>query len=210
MSAKPPYLKWMRTPAGISATLALGFLIGVGAWWATSDDDSIAIPSKVCHERIPGDSIKDLLPKKGKKFSEKSYQLDVVRGYGDCQITAGGERVGFEYIYIPGNEYPRSQAEKHGIPVSLGDSYGYLTGEHGIRLYVPCANRKPSDRLIVSGGASTVTPEGSDKDEWAKPIKADAKIAAYVAEVARSLARDWLHCPRADKLPPGPAHIHWP
>ncbi|MBB5934629.1 hypothetical protein [Streptomyces zagrosensis] len=194
--------------------IAALLLIGTGIWWATTDhsshDEAVKVPNKVCLGRVSGAVVADLLPQKGESFKEETESFEVIHKRGYCELTAGGEDVNLSYLYIPGYIYPRDVMQKSGVPVSLGDAYGYMSSSHAILLYVPCVKIKPSDRmLIVAGSSLTRRSELSISDQDAQPTEHDDKLAAFVATAARELARGPLHCSGADKLPEGPVKIHW-
>ncbi|MEU3960021.1 hypothetical protein AB0F42_09395 [Streptomyces buecherae] len=192
----------------------MALLISSGVWWVVtkyaSDDNAIHIPPRVCDERISGESVSALLPKEGADFKEETRDLKQIRGHGECTLQAGGEDAFFSYIYVPGSTYPRDRVQLHGVPISLGEAYGYMAANHAMLLYVPCAGQKTTDRMLVKASSSLADQEANNSRDRAKPVTGDAKVAAFAADVARDLARNWINCPNADKLPEGPVKIHWP
>ncbi|MEV6133481.1 hypothetical protein AB0M05_42910 [Streptomyces violaceusniger] len=204
------------TRSRIIAAAAALLLIGAGTWWAVgasqSSDEAIKIPEKVCNERVSGKTIPNLLPKKGDEFKEETYQFDMRRNYGHCKLQAGGEDVGSSYIYRSGGKYPRKSIQSQGIPLSLGEAYGYASKRNGaISLYIPCGTNSEKDtgaRLIISVGASMVeqATESQQLNESTKEIR---PLATFAAQAARDMSRGWFKCPGSESLPDGPVVIHW-
>ncbi|MFI2027050.1 hypothetical protein [Streptomyces buecherae] len=209
MPNKPSLPKALKSPAGLALSVTFTLLAGAGAWWVLSPtEDTIVTPQKVCDEAISSDALKEVFPKKGEKFREESSHLGTF--YGECRVTAGGERASFSYINNPGGEYFRDRIQKKGVPVSLGGAYGYMAPNHVILLYVPCANEHATDRIRVQTGTSMSTQDDAEEYGRAKPVKGDKELTLFTGVVARGLARGPLNCPNADKLPEGPVKIHWP
>ncbi|GAA4664955.1 hypothetical protein GCM10023324_14700 [Streptomyces youssoufiensis] len=209
MPNKPSLPKALKSPAGLALSITFTLLTGAGAWWMFSPaEDTIAIPQKVCDEAISSDALREALPKKGERFREESSHLGTY--YGDCRVTAGGERATFSYINNPGNVYHRDQIQKKGVPVSLGGAYGYMAPNHVILLYVPCAIQRSTDRILVHTDTSMSTQDDAEEYGRAKPVKGDKELTLFTGAVARGLTRGPLNCPDADKLPEGPVKIHWP
>ncbi|AEM81791.1 hypothetical protein Strvi_2058 [Streptomyces violaceusniger Tu 4113] len=120
--------------------------------------------------------------------------------------------MGFSYIYRSGGKYPRKSIQSQGIPVSLGEAYGYISKRNrAILLYIPCGTNSEKDtgsRLLITAGASMVeqAKESQQLNESAKEIRS---LAEFTAQAARDMSRGWSKCPDSESLPDGPVVIHW-
>ncbi|MBC3992393.1 hypothetical protein H8N00_26655 [Streptomyces sp. AC563] len=232
-------VKLPATLYGRLITAALAFsVLGTGAWWVITDpladDDAINVPEKVCGNRFSGKPVASLLPTKGRQFEERatdrkvrapsSVDLSGTRYNEDtlgrprvvigkqlfCTVKAGGEMVNVALSYFLGSTYPRGTFESHGVQLSLGDAYGYISMSHRFYLHVPCPTARDSQALTVEVDSSLIDEKVVNRPEHIRPNKHDAQLAALHADVAREAARNWIKCPNADKLPEGPVKIQWP
>lgn len=192
---------------GITAALIL-LTAGTGAWWAIySDSDATNFPETLCNHRISGDRAEPLLPHKGAKPQEETYNFDSWTSLGHCIIKSGGDRVSVTYEDALGEK----PAQNKDIPVSLGDAYGYLSPGGGIEMYLSCRSipRSVSNKILIGASASIVQDKleaGSKLDESTSGLSA---FTAFTAQAIRDLTQNWFKCPGADKLPDGPVTIHW-
>ncbi|MEU5104563.1 hypothetical protein AB0H07_20070 [Streptomyces sp. NPDC021354] len=195
---------------GITAALIL-LTAGTGAWWAIydshSDSDTTSFPETLCNHRISGDRAEPLLPNKGTKPQEDTYNFNAWTSLGHCIIKSGGETISVTYEDALGEK----RAQRKEIPVSLGDAYGYMSPRGSIELYLSCKSipRSVSNTILIGTNASVVQDKleaGSKLDESTSGL---SSLAAFTAQAVRDLTQNWFRCPGADKLPDGPVTIHW-
>ncbi|MFE6775343.1 hypothetical protein [Streptomyces sp. NPDC057702] len=175
-----------------------------------AEDRATKVPERVCEDRIPGGQVKPLLPARDGKLKEETLYFDRLYDQGHCILSTKNEEVLIAVESIPVYRYPRESTQRQGIPISLGPAYGYMSKEHSIQLYIPCAAKYKTQRVVVGVTATTNQPDTATAPPRAEPVEGDDKVAAFTAAVAREITRDWLKCPGADKLPDGPVKIHWP
>lgn len=202
---------WRPSTSGAIATSLILLTAGTGTWWALhdspSDNEATRVPETVCDHRVSGDKVAPLLPNRGTKLQEDTYNFKIWKSLGHCIIKGDEETV---YVtYEDALENKRTQ--KGGIPVTLGDAYGFLSPRGSIDLYVSCTSipRSVSKRVLIGTSASIVQDKleaGSKLDESTSGLPA---LASFTAQVVRDLTQDWFKCPGADQLPAGPVTIHW-
>ncbi|MFT2018013.1 hypothetical protein ACMA1D_19545 [Streptomyces sp. 796.1] len=197
----------------MSAAVAL-LLIGAGIWWVSTDpladDDATRIPRRVCDDRISGSDVKPLLPAHDGELKTETLFFDKLYDQGHCELSTENEKVLITVDSVPVYRYPRESTQRQGVPVTLGKAYGYLSDKHSLHLYVPCRVKEETQRVVVGVSSSLHRPDSESPPARARPAAGDDEVAVAAANIAREVTGDWLHCPRADKLPPGPAQIHWP
>ncbi len=115
--------------------------------------------------------------------------------------------MGFSYIYRSGGKYPRKSIQSQGIPVSLGEAYGFISNRNGtMLLYIPCGDNSEKDtgsRLLITASASVVkqAKESRQLDESTKEVRA---LAVFTAQAARDMSRGCssARAPRAFQTAP--------
>ncbi|WP_432586703.1 hypothetical protein ABVG11_12715 [Streptomyces sp. HD1123-B1] len=196
----------------VAAVMSLA-AIGTGAWWAVTNarsDDAIKVPARVCKDRISGKEIAPLLPSQGDEVDERDVGF-IIRGHGgSCELKVGDQDA--IVVYSHGlDSTSRERIVSKGIPVSLGDAYGYLSDQGEIALYISCGSSPAggTNRLNVGTSASLVRDAVGSRGVPTKSTKGLRALSAFAAQAARDIAQDWFKCPGAGRLPDTPVTIHW-
>ncbi|MFJ4919941.1 hypothetical protein [Streptomyces sp. NPDC088725] len=185
-------------------------LTGLVVWYFwPSKDPVVAIPQRVCGEKLSGKIVSELLPKTGSAFNEdvdNKFELQDGRPAPTCILWAGDRGITLVYYKITGSDfvrewrtdYKRKAEQSEFRTVTGGNTVGY-SGSHSAGIIADCTT--PEDEGIVA-----VSAEGPDfPDEENEKVRKN--FATLAAETLRVAAQDILKCPGAGALPAGAPEI---
>ncbi|MEC4019182.1 hypothetical protein [Streptomyces sp. H27-D2] len=195
----------------VPVCLGVAVLAGLGVWkFALSQDLAVAVPDRVCDNALPGGTVQELLPERGKAFEEKLYGFaspESVSSVWKCSLDGGGKHISIAYFpvldpdgYGP-EDVERDAARPGNAPVAWGDTKGFVDGS-AVSLFVSCRGSKNRDILL-----EITTGVGGYGDKRLKDLPGTVEqVAALAAETARFVAPRVEFC-EAPSLPEAPPVI---
>ncbi|MFE9389846.1 hypothetical protein [Streptomyces sp. NPDC006784] len=173
-------------------------------FWPRSEDDSLAVPERVCSDVFAGGEIIPLL-----QGGSGDLESTTIRGFPGnrersstpvCELGVKGRSVAFRVEYPSYRENLRELKKERAYVAQLGIAYGGYNKISGtIILEIPCPTRENSETSLFLNVGASMAREG-EKD-------GRAKLADLTGYAARTLARKVYKCEGAEELPEGPVVI---